>query len=1411
MSLITQRAKETLEQESIEVEVPAPIDKPYRSIDLSQWLAVGLVALATIAAIAYLVMALEYRGRPFLGLLVDQDLEVQNAASFTDEHWPGLALGIETGDKIIGTNERSFPSSNGITRLNEALDAANTGEDLVLVIAREGAQSGIPGADRCSLNAEQTLTICSTPITLDTMPLVDFVGFFGIGYVVGLIALGISILILVRRFHSSSAHFFSALSAMAAIVVMGRFNFLSSHQELMAYLWIFAGTLLSGLMISFSIVFPNPMPVSERIPAIKYAPLLVALVLGAIFAALDEQGEPIALALPLVLVVVGAVGMVMNMIWQRQYTSSPIFREQAGYVMLGTVFGITPLALWLLYRVLNENASSIWIIPLVQILSLLLLVSIAYALLQERLLETDQLVPTLLVYNLLGGILIVGYAAVVWGLSSIGITSVSSDSPVFIALVVLVIAVGFIPIRAYLHERINEIWFRRNRQYQQRLEGLLSKLTNAITVNEVEQAVRTAIDELLAPSDVILFVRDKEAQVFRAYESAGKTVTDVTFPFNSGLPHYLESEASILYLEEGKPLPPKLMENRAQLAVLNTPIMVRLMGQRQLNGYIAISARRNGSPYGYDDLQFIEKVADQAALSLERTRIVEDLEHRFRVQDVLSQVSRSLSYAIDFDTLMELLYAQTSRVIEADIFGIAMVESNASQLFYAFFVEGDERLSRIEQHRWDFGRDLVSQVAHTQQLLRVDDYSSSLQQRNPAVDLASMNIKAWMGAPLTTDMAGGTLGVMVVGTHDPTIRYSEEQVQLFLDIASLAASAINKTRLFEATQLRTQQLEALNQISSQLSTAIGDVDNLLDLITRSALDILNCQAGSLLLVDEESGDLVFRVALGPGAQELVGQRIPKDRPSLANEALKRAESVIVNDTTVDSRWHGEVLRDDEEEENHSAITFHSRAILTTPLLTQGAPIGVLQIINKRDGSPFTNDDATLLTTFAAQAAVAIQNARLYALQDERLIRRVAELEGLAAIDQTLNKTLELPKVVGITLDWAIRQSGAKAGAIAMIESEDGSSMRLIASQGYPEGAKFAAEAVDEKFSTQIGVWGRVIRTATPSFSRNLLGSKDGTMPPDPDYIETFPGAVSQIIMPIISVGGVIGILLVESDNETDLTLLDMEFLTRLADHASPAIANAQLFDQLRFQQEARAEFVSFIAHELKTPMTSMKGYTDLLMRGVVGPLNEQQSNFLNTIFTNVNRLEALVNDLRDVEAQDANQLKLEMGSVDFAQIVRESLRPLQQAFEKKEQQVDLVLPDNLPLVWADQKRVIQIMTNFLTNGNKYTPVGGTVTVMAEKALNEWDKEGVRQVLHVQVKDTGIGITEEDQQKLFKEKYFRTQNAIDTDEPGTGLGMVLTRGLILQHGGQVWLESAIGKGSIFHFTLPIADEIMREAT
>lgn len=1366
----------------------------------------GLV-LAVFGATIYLGLALEFRSQPFIGAFINRDLTIRNENAFGDPaqqdeqdeaFWSVRSLSIEPGDKVLRLGQTDLQDIENFDALDIELNSRAIGDTTQILIERQSGEIPDNTAWQC---ATVEATNCAVDIQLTQFTYLDLLGHFGVGYLAGLFVLIVSVFGYFRRPDSRYTKQFLFMGSMLAIFLMGMFDYIATHEYV--YLWIFSAVSFAFSLVSFSFYFPTTLPLAKRLPFISVlSPLLAVIPTWLIYDEFFTTDTKWVFGAPVAFIGAGALVMIVIMLGWRQYTFSPILREQASYILIGVVASFTPWGILFFFEFILDFGVTTGVMQGLQIVSILFPISVAYALLQDKLLETDRLIPNMVVYGALVLILFATYLTLVVGFSLIGVKSFAATSPGLIALFAIIVSIAFAPLQSGIRDRINKLMFRQRREYQERLEVFLNKMSNALNMIEVEAAVREQLNEVLAPNAMIMFVRDTEAQVFRARPNpdTGRKITDVVFNLDGGVAEYLESEASVLYVESGKAIPPIVYQERGKLAVVNMPIWVRLKGQRQLNGFLAIDARRNGEPYTYEELRFVERIADQVALALERAQIVDDLEQRFRVQDVLSQVSRALNFAIDLDYMMELVYAQTGRVIEADIFSVAIVDRYTNEMFYAFFNKGDERLNHMEGRRWKMGRDLVSEVARTRRPIVTDDYLVELRRYDPSAKPQFPDIKAWMAVPLTAARANETLGVMVVGSIDPNIQYSDEQRQLFMDIANLASNAIDKTRLFQATQTRTQQLQALNEISSQLSYEIEDVDRLLDLITRSAMDILQVEAGSLLLIDDDHGDLEFRVAMGPNAQELVGKRIALDEQSLSAEAIKRGESIIVNDTSSDSRWHGEVIIEDEYTDEEDDPSFQSRAILTTPLITQGEPIGVLQMLNKQDSSNFNNEDEKLLITFAAQAAVAIQNARLFASQDAQLLQRVEELDQMAAIDQSLNQSLELLRVVDITLDWAIRQSGAKAGVLALV-NEDKDAIQLVGVKNYPKTSQFY-EKSGVSFPAEMGIWGRVIRSKTSVYTRDVTN--------DPDYTETYPGATSQIVVPIISANDVIGVLLIESDEETALTLIDLQFLSRLADHASPAITNARLFQQLNRQQEQRAEFVSFIAHELKTPMTSMKGYTDLLMKGIVGPVNEQQRDFLTTIYNAVNRMEGLVSDLRDIEAYEAGKMRLDMAEVDMRKVLMDSFNALKQQFDNKEQVVQLEIPDELPSVWGDERRLVQVATNFMTNANKYTPDGGNVFIRAAQALNVWDKEGVRQVLHIQIEDTGIGISEEDQKKLFREKYFRTENPKALEQPGTGLGMVLTRGLILEHGGTIWMESVIDQGTTFHFTIPLAEEIMRQA-
>jgi signal transduction histidine kinase len=296
-------------------------------------------------------------------------------------------------------------------------------------------------------------------------------------------------------------------------------------------------------------------------------------------------------------------------------------------------------------------------------------------------------------------------------------------------------------------------------------------------------------------------------------------------------------------------------------------------------------------------------------------------------------------------------------------------------------------------------------------------------------------------------------------------------------------------------------------------------------------------------------------------------------------------------------------------------------------------------------------------------------------------------------------------------------------------------------------------------------------------------------------------AHTQLVIPIRRETTVIGLLHLESTSDSQV---DIDFLTRLTDHAAIAISNAQLYGEVQRANVAKSDFVSFVAHELKNPMTSIKGYTELMSAGAVGPISDMQANFLNTIKTNVVRMNTLVSDLNDISKIEAGRLSLTYKVADVPTLIDDTVRSLKHQIEDKKQTLEILLPEKLPFIWADPTRIVQVLVNLLSNSYKYTPEAGVLQIGAEESNNHlWDTNDSTRVVHIWVKDNGLGMTSEDQKKIFQQ-YFRTEYSKDM-ATGTGLGLNITKKLIEMQGGKIWFESEFRAGTTFHITIPVAEE------
>jgi signal transduction histidine kinase len=638
-----------------------------------------------------------------------------------------------------------------------------------------------------------------------------------------------------------------------------------------------------------------------------------------------------------------------------------------------------------------------------------------------------------------------------------------------------------------------------------------------------------------------------------------------------------------------------------------------------------------------------------------------------------------------------------------------------------------------------------------------------------------------LGAELFVPLRGAEqlIGWIALGPRRSGAPYHQPDV-VFLDtLADQTAIALENAQLLEAAERRARELFTLNQVSRAINQTL-DLDSVLQLIMTKSLELLDAEAGTLALLSDDEQSLTFEVVLGPASEQLRGARVPIGS-GIAGAAAQRMETLIVNDAQADPRRNVTFDRTTE---------FVTRSMICVPMISHNRLVGIIEAINKQHGPEgFSERDAELLTGFASQAAITIENARLFTMTDQALAERVQELHTMQLVDQQLNASLDFQHVMDLTLEHSMDSVAASAGVVGVMD-EEGTGLYLAAQRGMP--AEYARYR-EELWPLEQGIIGQAGRTG-----KALIASATDQ---DPVSKPMVAGNLSQMVIPVVNQGIVRAVIHLENPHRDAFNQDDMSFVSRLADHAAIAIENARLYQQAQTANQAKTEFMSIASHELKIPMTSIKGYAKLLTLGTVGELTDRQRDFLNIITANVDRMDRLVADLLDVSRIEAGRLRLDMQPVDLREVIDTVLQSVETQIAAKKLALQLEVPEKLPPVLGDHGRLIQVITNLVSNAYKYTPEGGKIHIKADGLAAALPSGR----LTISVRDTGLGIAPEDRQKIFT-KFFRAEDPQVRDVPGTGLGLSITKSLVEMHGGEIWFESEVGKGTTFAFTLPIAQEV-----
>jgi GAF domain-containing protein/nitrogen-specific signal transduction histidine kinase len=544
---------------------------------------------------------------------------------------------------------------------------------------------------------------------------------------------------------------------------------------------------------------------------------------------------------------------------------------------------------------------------------------------------------------------------------------------------------------------------------------------------------------------------------------------------------------------------------------------------------------------------------------LHRLRAVRrDLEKRLRELYTLNKVGQAIATSLELDILLNTIYHQVSRLMEADYFYIALYDGVSDELAFPLVFENGER-KRYSGRRARNG--LTEYVIRQNKPVLIQDQTEQVI-ANLDLEVIGQPARSWLGVPMAT--GDKVLGVITVQSFIRSHAYDEKDMALLSTLAAQAAIAVENAQLYAQMRRRTAELALLNTVSTAVSSTL-DLDQVLQIVVSSIMPIIICQKSALYLLDGPESTLQLSASQGLGTRYMQSMIWQSDtfRQRVHDQGI-----IVVPDITTSGRPPVEI---------ELALQEGYRALAEVPLMTQNEPIGMLAVFFDQIHY-FDLAERDLLTTFANQAAAAIANARLYNLTDQALARRVEELSAIERIGRELTSTLDPQRVLDLVLEQAMNATDASRGCIAMLESAQ-DAIRVVTHRGYT--AKVAEKMQSMPQQLEEGIIGRVLRTGQLVLVPDLQQ--------EPAYISLDPSVRAQLTVPISREEGKWGAISLESNQVNGFDDQDANFVSQLAIQAAVALRNAQLFQE----RSQRVEELSLL-YQASLSLASSLEYKDVL-------------------------------------------------------------------------------------------------------------------------------------------------------------------------------------------------------------------------